>query len=177
MTSFKEITRKVKSTKSNTKSQSHKNRTTLPTYDISLIGALESDHDQILALYRNILQQAIEKDYAVLQLTLVEFATAFTNHIQVEDDNLYSYLKTMASTKSSTEQKVVANFSSEMKNISISIFSFFSQSPFIPVNENNIDHFIAEFKQMGTLLEDRIQREEKILYPIYKSSRKVVNIS
>ena len=174
---FLKITRKDKNSKSYTKSQQHKPNTVLPTYDISLIGALESDHEQILTLYKKVLQKAREKDFASLQLTLVEFATAFTNHIQVEDEQLYIYLKTMASTKSSTEQKVVAEFSSEMKNISISIFSFFSQSPYIPVNEDTIDNFIVESKQMGALLEDRIEREEKILYPIYKSSRKVVNIT
>jgi regulator of sigma D len=149
----------------------------LHTYDVSLIGALENDHIQILALYRKALKQAREKDIVSLQLTLVEFATEFTNHIQIEDERLYSYLKMMASSKSSTEQKVVAKFSSEMKNISISIFSFLSQSPCIPVTEDNIEFFLEEFKQMGALLEERIEREEKILYPIYKSSRKVVDIS
>ncbi len=177
MASFKKILRKDNSSKSNTKSPQYKTSTTFLNYDISLIGALESDHDQILTLYKKILQKAREKDFASLQLTLVEFATAFTNHIQVEDERLYSYLKTLASTKSSVEQKVVAEFSSEMKNISISIFSFFSQSPCIPVKEDTVDHFIGEFKQMGALLEDRIEREEKILYPIYKNSRKVVNIT
>ena len=64
-----------------------------------------------------------------------------------------------------------------MKNISISIFAFFTQSPFIPVNENNVNVFIEEFQKLGLLLQDRIKREEKILYPIYKNSRKVVDIS
>ena len=172
-----EITKQDNRTKSNNKSRRHKASKKLPAYDMSLIGVLESDHEKILALYNKILRKAREKEFASLQLTLVEFATAFTNHIQVEDEMLYGYLKTLASTKSFTEQKVVAEFSSEMKNISISVFTLFSQSPYIPVSENSIDHFIKEFKQMGILLQDRIEREEKILYPIYKSSRKVINIS
>ena len=86
-------------------------------------------------------------------------------------------LKILASNKSQLEQNVVADFSSEMKDISISIFAFLTQSPFIPVNENNINVFIEEFQKLGLQLQDRIQREEKILYPIYKNSRKVVDIS
>ena len=147
----------------------------LPVYDISLIGGLESDHEQILDLYNKVLTSAKNEKYLSMQLTLVEFATSFTDHIQ--DERLYGYLKILASSKSYLEQKVVAEFSAEMKNISISIFSFLSQSPYIPVNQDNVDNFITEFEQIGLALQDRIVREEKILYPIYKSSRKVVNIS
>ncbi len=171
------MTRKNKSVKAKAKSERYNSSAFLPDYDISLIGALESDHEQISKLHKKVLKKAREKDFTSLQLTLVEFATALTNHAQVEDELLYGYLKTLASKKSQVEQKVVAGFSSEMKNISITIFSFLSQSPFIPVNENNIDYFIDEFREMGRQLQDRIEREEKILYPIYKNSRKVVNIS
>lgn len=149
----------------------------LPAYDLSLIGALESDHEQIVDLYTSVLNSAKNGKYLTLQLSLVELATSFTDHIQVEDELLYGYLKIMASNKSALEQKIVADFSSEMKNISISIFEFLTQSPFIPVSESNIDEFIKEFKKIGLMLQNRIEREEKILYPIYTSSRKVVNIS
>ena len=176
MPSFAKIKRD-KSTKSHKKNQNHNSDKFLPVYDFSLIGALESDHEEIVLLFDKVLKAAKNKEYASLQLLIVEFATSFTNHIQVEDERLYGYLKTLASKKSQVEQKVVAGFSSEMKNISISIFSFLSQSPYIPVNENNIEYFIDEFSQMGLQLQDRIEREEKILYPIYKNSQKVVNIS
>ena len=173
---FKNL-RENKSSESKIDSQLKRDGSTLPVYDISLIGALENDHAEILTLYRKILRKAREGDLASLQLTLLEFSTAFTHHIQMEDEQFYGYLKSMARNKSSTEQKVVAEFYSEMKNISISIFSFLSQSPYIPVSFDNIEYFISEFKEMGILLEDRITREETFLYPIYKSSRKVVDIS
>ena len=172
------INKKAKS-QSQSKSQdfdSHWNRN-LPAYDMSLIGALESDHDQLLDLYTNVLKAARNQKYSVLQLALVDFATTFTDHIQVEDELLYGYLKIMARNKTQLEQKIVADFSSEMKNISISIITFLTQSPHIPVNESNVDCFLKEFQIIGSLLQDRIQREEKVLYPIYNESRKVVNIS
>jgi len=172
-----EIFNKEPLAKANRNKQQQETKQNLPAYDISLIGALESDHEQILDLYNKVLISAKNEKYTSLQLALVEFATSFTDHIQIEDEKLYGYLKILASNKSHVEQKVVAKFSSEMKNISISIFSFLSQSPHIPVNENNVENFIEEFEQIGLSLQDRIKREETVLYPIYKSSRKVVNIS
>ena len=144
---------------------------------MSLIGLLESDHEQILDLFNKVLMFAKNKEYTKVKFSLLEFTKSVTDHINVEDDHLYGYLKILASNKSQLEQNVVADFSSEMKDISISIFAFLTQSPFIPVNENNINVFIEEFQKLGLQLQDRIQREEKILYPIYKNSRKVVDIS
>ena len=166
MPSFESFKKSENSSKTHLNKRLNKPTNFLPAYDFSLIGALESDHEQILKLYDEVLKAANSRKFETLQLLLVEFATSFTNHIQVEDELLYGYLKTLASTRSHTEQRVVAEFSSEMKNISISVFSFLSQSPYIPVTDSTIDNFIEEFTQMGTLLQDRIKREEKNLYPI-----------
>lgn len=149
----------------------------LPAYDISLLDGLEHDHQELLDLFTKVLNFTKNNEYANVQLSLVEFASVFTNHIHIEDEQLYGYLKILANHKSCLEQKVVADFSAEMKKVSISVFSFLSQSPNIPVNENNAESFIKEFEKIGLLLQDRINREENILYPIYKNSRRVVNIS
>ena len=148
-----------------------------PAYDSSLIGVLESDHEEIVFFYNQVLKTARDRDYVALKWMLGEFATLCTNHFQVEDEMLYGYMKTLASKKSRVEQKVVTDFCSEMKNISISIFSSVIQSPNIPVNDKTVDGFIKEFSEMGFILQDRIEREESILYPIYQKSRKVVDIS
>lgn len=162
---------------SKTSSNEPKINNDLPAYDISLIGALESDHDQLLDLFTNIISSAQNKDFVVLKLDLGEFASSFTDHIQVEDEHLYGYLKTMAKNKSKLEQKIVADFSSEMKNISISILTFLTQGPYIPVDESNVDIFISEFQKIGLLLQNRISREENILYPRYTKTRRVVDIT
>jgi len=165
------------SSKSNSQIKPTNSAKLLPVYDFSLIGALKSDHEELMFVYNQVLGFARNKDYGALNYLLGEFVTLSTNHIQMEDERLYGYLKTLASKKGQVEQKAVANFSSEMKNISISIFSLVSQSPNIPVNDKNVDDFIKEFSEMGFELQDRIEREESILYPIYENSRKVVDIS
>jgi len=149
----------------------------LPAYDTGLIDALKNDHQELLELFNKVLESAKNNEFSTLQFGLVEFATSFTTHIKKEDEQLYNYLKILASNKSDLEQKIVSEFASEMKNISISIFSIISQSPHIPVDIDNIDAFIYEFEKIGGLLKDRIEREEKVLYPIYKKNQKVITIS
>ena len=148
----------------------------LPVYDPSLIGALKSDHQDIIAAYNKVLKTARSGNYTALHLLLIEFSILCTNHHQMEDIRIYGYLKTLASNKSLVEQKVVAEFSLEMKEISTSIYASVFQSPNVPVNDETADAFIKEFSLMGFNLQDRIEREESILYPIYKQSGKVVSI-
>lgn len=172
---FKTTTKKIPSNK--TFKQHHQSKSSLPAYDLSLLGSLKYDHIQILDIYDQVLSAAIKKDFVNLKPLLKEFSIALTNHIQVEDEQLYGYLKTLANHKSYTAKKVVDKFASEMKNISIEIFSFLSQSPCTPVNEETRDEFIKCFKKIGEELQSRINHEEEVLYPIYKNSRKVVNIT
>ena len=176
MSSFKKMKRDY-SSKLDAKGLQQNSTKSLPTFDSCLIEALKNDHEEIILLYDKVLNASKNREYMALQSLLVEFATSLTNHIKLEDQKLYGYLKTLARNKSHVEQRAVANFTSEMKNISISIFSFLSQSPYIPVNENTNDDFIKEFRQMGFILQDRMEHEESILYPIYQKSRKVINIS
>ena len=176
MPSFKKMKSDYAS-KLKAKDQQQNSTKSLPAFDSCLIEALQSDHEEIILLYDKMLKAAEKREYMALQSLLVEFATSLTNHIKLEDQKLYSYLKTLARDKSHVEQRAVTDFCSEMKNISISIFTFLSQSPYIPVNENTHDDFIKEFRQMGFILQDRMEREESILYPIYQKSRKVINIS
>ena len=145
--------------------------TLLPEYDSGLIDVLENDHQELIMLFNRVKESAIKKEFSRLQLSLVEFATSFTNHINVEDELLYGYVNKLASKKSNLEQKIAAQFSAEMKHISVTIFDFLSNSPFIPVTQSNVDEFIEAFENIGALLLDRIQREEKVLYPIYARSQ------
>ena len=145
-----------------------------PTYDAHLVDALESEHEDLLELFNKVLQIAKSDEYSMLQLAIVEFATSFTTHIKIEDEQLYGYLKVLASKKSKVEQRVVAQFANEMQGISTSIFDILSQSTHVPFDVDSIDDFILEFERIGALLTDRIQREEHVLYPIYKNSQKSV---
>ncbi len=139
-------------------------------YDSKLIDTLENEHEELFSLFNQVLNYAKDNNFNTLQLSLVEFATAFTTHIKLEDEQLYGYLKILASGKSELEQQIVSDFSLEMKEISSSIFNILSHSPYIPVTKHSVSKFILEFEKVGKLLTDRIEREENVLYPIYKNS-------
>lgn len=139
-------------------------------YDAKLIDTLENEHEELFSLFNQSLNFAKNNEFNTLQLSLVEFATAFTSHIKLEDEQLYGYLKILASSKSELEQQIVSDFSKEMKQISSSIFNILSHSPYIPVSKHTVSKFIVEFEKVGKLLTDRIEREENVLYPIYINS-------
>lgn len=149
----------------------------IPVFDHSLIARLELEHQTILLKYNEIIQLAESKNYVQLSNRFEEFSSELISHIRMEDDELYLYMKNLASYNGSIEEKVCGEFISEMKKITISMFYILSQSPNIPVNDGNVEAFIGEFKGLGEVLQDRILREEKIIYPMYENSRKVVNIS
>ena len=65
----------------------------LPAFDMSLIGLLESDHEQILDLFNKVLMFAKNKEYTKVKFSLLEFTKSVTDHINVEDDHLYGYFE------------------------------------------------------------------------------------
>lgn len=155
----------------------HKPMRRLLAFNGYLIEDLENDHNLLLCNYEKLMECARENNFLLLSRLLGDFTVLITNHLHKEDDELYGYLENMAKLKNETEVKVFRQFRSEMKNISVTIFSTINQNPNIPVTSDTVEGFIADFTELGEILTERIQREESILYPMYTKSKKVVNIS
>ncbi|KAG1707731.1 hypothetical protein GQR58_003381 [Nymphon striatum] len=149
----------------------------LPAYDFSLIETLKVHQNEVLSLYELSLQRAKEKKYDAFAEAFGLFTTEYTYYFQKVDEELYGYLKGFVSLKNQVEKKVFNQFISEMKNITLTISSIINQSSYIPVRDDTVDGFVTEFTYLGEMLKDRIKREDKIIYPLYENSRKVVNIS
>ncbi len=171
-----ELNTKLYSGKQNLRQDLEKSDGALPDYDVSLINVLEENHQVMINTYNKVLQTAKDGNFINLQLLLVDLLTAFTKHIHVEDQLINGYLKILAKRQSRVEEKIITKYVLEIKDISITIFSFFSHNPFIPVNKKNSEMFIIELEVIGQILQDRIDREERILYPIFKNSRKTRHI-
>ena len=148
----------------------------LPAYRYGLIESFIEEHQEILSIYENILKNAKDREYTTMPLMLSNFSKKCLKHFNGEEE-LYNFMKVLASSRSKIERKVAREFSIEMKNLSVSLFTILNQSNYIPVTDNTVDGFIREFEELGSLLQERISREEKILYPMYENSRKVVDIS
>lgn len=180
----KDINSSVAKTSNDKKTKTQKNmiqksntqKINLPAYKYGLTEGFKNEHQEISSIFENIILNANDKDYVTLPLMLSKFTKKCAEHFNAEEE-LYLYMKALAGSRSEIERKVANEFSAEMKNLSVSLFSIINQSNYIPVNDNTVDGFVEELGELGEILQERIRREEKILYPLYENSRKVIDIS
>ncbi len=147
----------------------------LPAYKYGIVDGFIKDHQEMLSVYEMIMNYAKDKDYTTLPLMLSQFSKKCHEHFS-EEEELYMFMKALAGSRSEIERRVATEFSVEMKNLSLELFTMLNQSKFIPVNDNTVTGFIDEFSQLGAILQERISREETVLYPMYENSRQVVDI-
>ncbi len=149
----------------------------LPAFDFSLIETLHAEHKSIRLIFNKIMSFAIEKDYEKVAGQLETFNSEIRKHYQKADVELYSYLKTYVQIKYPKREKAFTQLSLEMKNLSIEIYYIISQSPNIPFTEKTYNGFMKEFMNVGKLLNERILREESVLFKMYQQTNAATNIS
>lgn len=147
----------------------------LPGYKYGLVDGFITDHQKLLSDYEIIMSNANDRDYAILPLMLSKFSKKCFNHFN-EEEELYTFMKALAGSRSEVERRIATEFGAGMKNLSLELFTILNQSKFIPVSDNTVEGFLGEFNQLGEILKERIEREETILYPMYENSRQVVDI-
>ncbi len=149
----------------------------LPPYDSTLIKTLEEEQADLMFIYKEMMKNAELEEYNAVAGRLEAFSSKIKAHFHKADKELYSYLRKFIQLKYPKRERAFNELNLEMKNISIEIFFSITQSPFIPVNENNREDFIKEFSHVGELLETRIHREETVLHVMYDESNSATNIS
>ena len=149
----------------------------LPPFDYSLVDSLRKDHKEILFIYNEMMKYAAAKDYPKVSGRLELFSRKIREHYQKADVDLYAYLKCHIQQKYPKREKAFTELSLEMKNISIEIFFIISQSTNIPLNDKRYDGFMKEFTHLGEQLNKRIDREESVLFMMYKKCNEALDIS
>jgi len=149
----------------------------LPAYDYTLIDSLKAEHKEIRYIHNRLMSLAIDKNFEKVVGQLETFNGEVRVHYQKADTNLYAYLKTYVQIKYPQREKAFAQLSLEMKNISIEIFYIITQSPNIPMTENTYDAFIKEFVVVGKLMNERIKRENELLFKMYEQTHEAKSIS
>jgi hypothetical protein len=149
----------------------------LPPFDYTLIETLHNNHKEILFIFNEMMRFAAAKDYLKVAGRLELFSNRIRQHYHHADVDLYAYLKCHIQQKYPKREKAFTELSLEMKNISIEIFFIFSQSPNIPLNDNNYDGFMSEFTQLGIQMNRRINREECVLFAMYQKTNEATSIS
>jgi hypothetical protein len=148
----------------------------IPPYDYTLIETLHIDHKEMLFIYNELMKYAGERDYSRVAKRLELFSKKIREHFHKADVELYEYLKCYIQQKYPKREKAFTELSLEMKNISIEIFFTVSQSPNIPLNDKNYDAFMKEFRCLGREMNNRIHREESVLFMMYKKSHEAIDI-
>ena len=133
-----------------------------------LVASLEADHAELLRLHHEVERLATQGHYAALPTALAAFRSKFDLHILDENLNFYGYVEERAAGRPE-DQDLVRGFRSEMNAIARAVVNFIKKYRSLGVQPATVQEFLLELRQIGLLLLKRIEREEKELYPLYRS--------
>lgn len=165
---------KKKAKQENTPSEPEKKTTyTAPGTEIhyspDLIGTLQQDHKNLLALYGDIANAFKEQKYKDVSSMLNELKSGLNAHLLKENVRLYIYLDRSLS-NDTISSELIRGFRKEMDDIAKVALKFLQKYETIGVDEDLASHFASDFETIGKVLVERIKKEEETLYPLYMPS-------
>lgn len=132
----------------------------------NLIKKLTDDHRVLMAQYGEIKHDADLENWHILEQRLGYFQVTLTDHLLVETVKLYSYLK-QTHRHDDDAYASIQDFTAEMSVIRKNVTSAIANFRDISVNTEKQKTFPEVWRAIGIALGNRIQREEKSLYPLY----------
>lgn len=138
-------------------------------YDPALIGRLVEDHRALVALYQEILGAAEAGRLQETTALLAEFRKQLTAHLLTEAVKLYVYLRHRLG-REPARLKQMRAFSSEMVKIGRVVIAVIEEHARLHDAPEKRAPFIERWKEIGAVLSDRIDREERLLYPMYETN-------
>jgi regulator of sigma D len=134
-----------------------------------LIDDLQGDHKVLLNIFGKIQNEFNKGRYNEVTVQLKQFRRAITDHLLVENIQLYIYLShEFAQDEVTTD--LVKEFKREMNQISKVVIAFLTKYEAIGVDKQLASTFAKDLTAIGAALVERIEREEHTLYPLYMSS-------
>ncbi|MBI5109548.1 MAG: hemerythrin domain-containing protein [Rhodocyclales bacterium] len=135
-------------------------------HDVELIASLKSDHQRLLATFRNIAAASMAGNLVVVQSMLGQFQTMLMDHLLKENVRLYVYLEHLLK-DDPVSHEMMHGFRHEMDAIGRVVVGFLGKYKEIGSHPELAGTFAADLKGIGEALVARIKREEDILYPMY----------
>lgn len=127
------------------------------------IDQLTQEHTAILAHLQEVKRQGIHTMEG--RNALMAAKDLLCQHLKNEDEKLYPYLK-QKSKNDPKIKKMIAEFVEEMKKATQFCQAFFNK---YAISGGGIE-FFRDFEKLYELLQNRIRKEEAILYPVYQKS-------
>lgn len=138
-------------------------------YDAALVPALKRDHGDLVRLFTEIGDLAMERRYAAVPAMLTTFKTHFEGHLIAENVRFYNYVEN--SMQDDPENlMLIRSFRREMNTIARGVVDFVKKYQINHFDQRTHEAFLDDYRAVGALLAQRIEREESSLYPLYQSA-------
>lgn len=135
-------------------------------YHPELIEQLVADHRMLLGLYGEIKKVFEAGDYARVSKMLDEFRRGLQGHLLTENVRMYIYLeRNLAGDEFNAD--LIRGYRREMDGIGKVAMNFLKKYEAIGVDTELAGPFAKDFATIGAVLAERIEKEERGLYPLY----------
>lgn len=135
-------------------------------YDPNLIKHFEGHHKTLLQLFGKITQATEQQNFAAISRHMEAFRKVLHLHLLEENVKLYSYLSSTLATDPYSSELANA-MKREMGEIGMSVFRFIEHYTGSGVDSSSLATFHGQLDKIGSILVDRIEREESSLYGLY----------
>lgn len=136
------------------------------SFHADLIPKLLDDHRVVLGIYGRVLEGVAAKDWVGVSKLLHQFRTGLQDHLLDEAVRLYVYLQRAVEDEASEE--LIRGFRTEMERIGRVVVKTLDRFEHLEGSAQLQELFENEWRSLGVVLGDRIAREEKTLYPLYR---------
>lgn len=138
-----------------------------PVYDSRLVEALRHDHQELVHLFENIGRLIDAQRFDLIPSQLVAFKTRLEAHLLTENVRFYNYVE--SSLRDDPEDlSLIRDFRREMNTIARAVVEFVKKYQRLGIDQTLQVQFTVDYRAVGGLLVQRIEREEGNLYPLYQ---------
>jgi hypothetical protein len=136
-------------------------------YDPKLIDILHAHHAQLGKIFARIGKAAEDGDIANVRDNLRRFKTSLEAHLLTENVRFYGYLEQKLAADAEN-LRTLHSFRKEMNTIASSVLGFDRRWQNAEIGSADMQNqFLSEYREIGKLLEQRLDNEESSLYPMY----------
>ena len=140
-----------------------------PRYDAQLVPQLTHDHRELVHAYEQIGLLPERDRWDLLPARLLAFKSQLEAHLLAENVRFYNYVEyTLRDDEENFN--LIRDFRREMNAIARGVIDFVKkyQQPLVTSAERSA--FLTDYRHVGALLVQRIEREEGSLYPLYQNN-------
>ncbi len=135
-------------------------------YDADLVPALKNDHKALVQMYGEVGQIAERGEFNQIPQMLLAFKVYLEGHLIAENVRFYNYVEgTMQNDPENIA--LIRSFRREMNAIARGVVDFVKKYQLAEFDASLRQEFMNDYKTVGGLLAQRIEREESSLYPLY----------